>query len=381
MVAIKDQDCSIPGGSVNLFDGDWEALIQFLEEDDTKNRKDSAIAIVAHQIASQSLSAEEENFIAHSNEMAELIGSEKSDSFSTDDSYFSLHSEFDFLDENFSFNEPSCDDSSSSHNDVDNGYNDDTVQRLVVCNERREYSCQFEQNHTRDARNSELISYAQLIIDPEGNSLVTIMEIVDEIEREPRRHAGVICLNHKQTNHNPKKATLDWPLSNEQGLGNDEYRKCQDETLSTEHSSLSSETHGKHCDNSNNLGDDWLFSTTQSEPLFPTRFSNEPIIFSHRDEINKELCWLDETGIDLYLLEGSNDPWDCESSPRVNARCGNSLKRLFAAPRLCISLPHFGELKWRAYKHNQRALDLLCCGRRHVKTKFEGASYSTLYDL
>ena len=86
----------------------------------------------------------------------------------------------------------------------------------------------------------------------------------------------------------------------------------QDETLSTECSSLSSETfRGQDLTRSKEDDEDyWSFCDTGLYPHSKIRFTEEPIVFSNDRSMNQELCWLDKADVGLYLLEDCADPWD-----------------------------------------------------------------------
>jgi hypothetical protein len=183
------------------------------------------------------------------------------------------------------------------------------------------------------------------------------------------------------TRDNDGKTTDEWNVEKE------EDDPFQDETLSTECSSLSSEPCRKHGSNDHNFGDDddWGFPiNTHLYPPSPARFSDEPIVFSNDGSMDQRLCWLDEADIGLYLLQDCDDPWDYgDPSKGANARCGDSLKKLLSASRLCMPLTQLGESRWRASSGYHRPSDLPTGNHHngHHKAKPERTSYSILNDM
>jgi hypothetical protein len=384
------------------------------------------------------------------NDWAEPLGSEQRDlvlnnSSLTEYSCLSLHSEFDFLEEGILSTVPFDEEAVDSRdgvgdNDNDDDANDDegTVQSHDTCTVSGEQI--FEQTHNnpcedaripraeniRGATGERSISYAQLFFDPETKALVTLMEIANDHAGDGRRrrasrrskigndaigrshlarhknqpprgtplHRSPVALSKNRnddsgcksvaTRDNDRKtkdSTDEWDVEKE------EDRPFQDETLSTECSSLSSETCRKHDYDDHNFGDDddWGFpTTTQLFPPSPTRFSIEPIVFSNDGSMEQKLCWLDEADIGLYLLQDCDDPWDYGGpSKGANARCGDSLKKLLNASRLCMPLAQLGESKWRASSSYLRPSDLPTGNHHngHHKAKLERTSYSILNDV
>ena len=192
--------------------------------------------------------------------------------------------------------------------------------------------------------------------------------------------------NEKGEKHSAASSRESEQASNSTDVWNDdeelEDRPYQDETLSTECSSLSSATcrkRDRNHDEVNSESDDdrnWGFPVAQFHPPSPTRFSDEPIVFSNDRSMDQKLCWLDEADVGLYLLHNCDDPWDYGGSTR-GARCGESLLKLLNASRFCISLVQLGDLKWRASSTYHRTADLPNGNR----AKLERMSYSVLGDV
>ena len=129
-------------------------------------------------------------------------------------------------------------------------------------------------------------------------------------------------------------------------IEDEENRPSNDDTLSTKSSSSFSEICRK---NHSICRDVWDSPTSKADTSDPTRFRDEQIVFSSLTSMDRELCWLDDANIGLYLLHDCDDPWDNEGPSRESSvRCGESIKRLLNASWFCMSLVQLGDLKWRA---------------------------------
>mmetsp|Transcript_60024 Transcript_60024/g.147539 ORF Transcript_60024/g.147539 Transcript_60024/m.147539 type:complete len:364 (-) Transcript_60024:217-1308(-) len=217
------------------------------------------------------------------------------------------------------------------------------------------------------------ISYAQLFFDPETKNLVTIMEI--NLPNRPDLFCGSsssgssnIILGHDEEADpslgiQPFCRQVSAPRScSGSGIfgGNTSGRDFSggpvdsggrgrwavDETLLTECSSISSAT---STTSHEDCRDDVMFSVSPSKEKKTkhekdrTGFcydgavaDTEPIIFSHNDL--GEL-WFEENELSLYLLHDDGEPW--ETIGRKSG-CTESLKKLLAASRSCISLRQLG---------------------------------------
>ena len=252
------------------------------------------------------------------------------------------------------------------------------------------------------------ISYAQLFFDQENKTLVALMEIsncqkfticdnndhsgynvagcsshvVPHKRDLPRgislhRSSIVVTKNHQ---NDEGSHILSRNISNEwdSRMKDDDNRPFHDDTLSTECSSLSSVTYSKDdydCHDTSSLPE------MKPDPPPPTRFSDEPIVFSNDVSMEQNFCWLDEANIGLYLLHDCDDPWDSGVPTREsNARCGESIKKLLNASRFCISLVQLGELKWRVSSTYHNSSDPSHNYHNH-KTKIDQTSYSILKDV
>jgi hypothetical protein len=355
----------------------------------------------------------------------------------TEASCFSLRSEFDFLDEDVLSTVESVEDSRCGETEKESDgtiqssnrpVNSTEAQLQAIGNETGNHTNRPHSETVQDIPKGGSISYAQLFFDPESKALVTLMEIA--ADRGPGHgDRGTTGGNHcksardcrsrsrseKHKIHSPRRETpLHWPSVVVAKNSKDERscysvvsrgsetsptdtsgvddRQFQDETLSTECSSLSSRTCRKRDpeeDRKENeavdWGDDWgfpCFETPQLEPpVSPIRYLDEPIVFSNDCSMEEpKLCWLDEANIGLYLLHDCDDPWDYGGSTR-GARCGESLKRLLSLTRLCVSLTQLGESKWRASSGYHRASNFPNHNGNHQKAKVERTAYSVLNDV
>ena len=223
------------------------------------------------------------------------------------------------------------------------------------------------------------VSYAQLFFDPETKMLVTLMEMMNNVEpgghpsdkghqryaRQKNHRKGTPLHRSSLLNNNSSVATRDSRKSSDTD-------EPQDRTLLTECSSVSSEM-------SHNDGD-WGFHAVKFEHTSSvtkkTRYSDEPIVFSNDDSMD-QLCWLDEAEISLFLLHDCDDnTWDYGTAK--GARCTDTLKKLLKSSRLCISLPQIGESKWKA--SNNSSNNDLSKGNDY-KVQSERISYSVLNEL
>ena len=462
MIATDLQHYPNPDGNTNLFDAEWETLTKlsrtshlpeqatslcdgFVEKSETINRR------VATDLSPPTITEREKESTSPANDWVEPLENKRLDlilntSSLTEDSCFSLHSEFDFLEQedirsNVSFDEEAVD-SRDGVGDNDNSNDDDddeeeTVQSHSICTGSGEQDFDQTNNNAcedagmpraeiiRVATGGRSISYAQLFFDPETKALVTLMEIANDLAGDHRRRRASSRSRSKsdidavgrsrlaRRKNQPPRGTplhrspvaLSKTLNDDSGCNNvvtrdnnakttdstDEWdmekkddRPFQDETLSTECSSLSSEPCRKHIYSDHNFGDDddWGFPTTiHPYPPSPARFSDEPIVFSNDGSMDQRLCWLDEADIGLYLLQDCDDPWDYGG--RGNARCGDSLKKLLNASRLCMPLTQLGESRWRASSSYHRPSDLPTGNHHnsHHKAKPERTSYSILNDV
>lgn len=172
------------------------------------------------------------------------------------------------------------------------------------------------------------IPYAQLFFDPETQMLVTLMEVnfVNNSDLDYGSNNGEMYLKNA-----PKEAETS-PIMIQ---SMQEESRCLDETMLTEFSNSSSEIERD--------GPEWNPVDYSSQ-----RFSDEPIVFSHH---HTRHLWLEDSDLDLYLLEECADPWD--ASIRKSAGCTEALKNLLKL-RACVSLAlvrPVGESKWKS-SHN-----------------------------
>mmetsp|Transcript_4164 Transcript_4164/g.4655 ORF Transcript_4164/g.4655 Transcript_4164/m.4655 type:complete len:396 (-) Transcript_4164:2167-3354(-) len=211
------------------------------------------------------------------------------------------------------------------------------------------------------------ISYAQLFFDPETQMLVTLMEMnlglgYARKEREEYRNKKLFRQSLSiTTNNNVMKKDFKLETTNEVL-----DVRPQDQTLLTECSSISSETHYSF---------DYGFDTTDFDH-FPiatkTRFLDEPIVFSD-DDNNNRICWFEGRDFDTYLLHDCDDPWDFHSTK--GTKFADTLRKMLTASRCCISLPQIGESKWKASKGDNGL------SKGNCKAHSERLSYSVLEDL
>lgn len=431
MIATDQQHYHNPSGNMDtIFDAEWETLShisrtsRFSERinlsDDFQESVDHLKA-TSNRSITECLTTERDKSICLSSEWATSLGSDRLDlilsaSSLTDGSCLSLpdESEDDDILSTVRFDEEAIESRDGiSINDGDEG--DEAVQSncFSTKDNSRNKNTKMPANHAQEINGGGSISYAQLFFDPETKALVTLMEISNNLqptrqhrsssrrkndtsnERCSRLERRQTHLHRKTPLHRsfelPSKRDTDNSFSNSAGtrdgrkrsnsaegwsdVGTDDDSPFQDETLSTECSSLSSVTYRKNdgSHRGSDCGDDWFFSAAQLFPPAPVRFSDEPVVFSNDGSMEQRLCWLDEADVGLYLLEDCADPWDNYGSNRGGARCGESIKRLLSASKLCIPLTQLGESKWRAH---HRASSLSNGG--HHKPKL---SYSILNDF
>ena len=426
MIAIEEQLYPNPNRNKNnniVFDVEWESLSQishssrFSERvslyDDIRKSEDHF-----GKVAKTDPVSEREKSVGLSKDWAKSLGNDRFDliltaSSLTEGSCLSLHSEFDDILSTVPFDEETVNSSDSMNtNDEED---DESVQSLGIPNqEMTKKDIRIRTiDYVQEFKERRSVSYAQLFFNPETEALGTLMEIPNNIQPSRRRHTtsrnkidkdtrGFSNLEQRKSDH-PRGIPLhqysalllkshidnsirqsavkrDGDHTKEWNLDQDEDDSpFQDETLSTECSSLSSATFRKH--DHNHCEDDWDFTATLLYPASPTRFSDEPIVFSNDSSMDQKLSWLNEADICLYLLQDCDDPWDHGgSNRRGNARCGNSIKKLLNASRHCISLPQLGESKWRASSTNFRTPSLSNGNQpiNHHKAKLERMSYSIL---
>ena len=212
------------------------------------------------------------------------------------------------------------------------------------------------------------ISYAQLFFDPQTKNLVTIMEI--NLPNRP----DLFCASSSSGFSN---IIMDFDEGTDPSLGIQPFcrqvsapRSCivggstsandfnrgafetggrgrwaVDETMITECSSISSAT-STTCHE--DCRDDMMFAVTlgeekENDEKDRTEFfyngavpGTEPIIFSHN---NVSDSWFEENELGLYLLHDDGEPWDAIGRKKG---CTESLKKLLAASRSCISLRQLG---------------------------------------
>eukprot|EP00536_Pseudo-nitzschia_multiseries_P000913 jgi/Psemu1/2112/gm1.2112_g len=241
------------------------------------------------------------------------------------------------------------------------------------------------------------VSYAQLFFDPETKSLVTLMEVAKNTASGAIRSDNFSkchqCHLRRKDAFNRRGTPLhrsslllqnndaSFELSRRDGrTPNDENIPFLDKTILTECSSISSAASEEE---DGGGGDHWAFLGAGSNHDLPwedtaPRYPEEPIVFSNDESMgDHRMCWLEEAEIDLYLLHDCDDVWDYGTAN--NSRCTDSLKKLLMASRLCISLPHIGELKWKASTGNHNASGDFSSGN-NGKIKLERPSYATLAD-
>ena len=226
------------------------------------------------------------------------------------------------------------------------------------------------------------ISYAQLFFDPATKNLVTIMEVnfsnhvVDlfsgsgdpsstEDDRSSNPSLGIktfhghpntsnrACVGGITRNDDPMMTTTGYSSNGAPVFVAAEGRRHHvDETLLTECSSISSATSTTTNDRDESRNDlSYSFTrddlTTKNDPYNPNAFGGggdddhggmEPIIFSHNDVGQ---LWFEENELSLYLLHDDGEPWDTMGLGRKGS-CTDSLKKLLAASRSCISLRQLG---------------------------------------
>ena len=433
MIATDQQHYHNPSGNMDtIFDAEWETLShisrtsRFSERlnlsDDFQESVDHSKA-TSNRSISECLTTERDKSIYLSSEWATSLGSDRLDlilsaSSLTDGSCLSLHDGCDVGDDDIlstvRFDEEAIESRDGiSINDGEEGHEAVQSRCISTKNNIRNENTKMPVSDTQEITGGGSISYAQLFFDPETKALVTLMEISNNSqptrqrrvssrrkndngnERRSRLERRQTQLQRKTPLHRsfelPSKRDTDNSFSNSAGtrdgrkrsnsaegwsdVGADDDSPFQDETLSTECSSLSSMTYRKNdgSHRGSDCGDDWVFSAAQLFPPAPTRFSDEPVVFSNNGSMEQRLRWLDEADIGLYLLEDCADPWDNYDSNRGGARCGESIKRLLNASRFCIPLTQVGESKWRA---NHRASSL--SNGEHHKPKL---SYSILNDF
>ena len=211
------------------------------------------------------------------------------------------------------------------------------------------------------------ISYAQLFFDPETKNLVTIMEInlpnrpdlfcgssssgssniilgVDE-GTDPSLGIQPFCRQVSAPRSCSGGGTFGRGTSgrvfNEGAVDTGgRGRWAVDETLLTECSSISSAT---STTSHEDCRDDVMFPVSPSEEKTNHEkdrtgffYDSEPIIYSHNDLSG---CWFEENEVSLYLLHDDGEPWDDIGRKKG---CTESLKKLLAASRSCISLRQLG---------------------------------------
>ena len=411
MIATEQQHYPNYGRNMNnMFDVDWETLSQISRTsereslyEDGQKLGDQAKKCSEHE---KSTDLSNDWVMALGNERLDFILNASSSSSLTDGSCYSLQSEFDDLDDGIistvSFDYDEILDSRDSSNTSDQKCEDGVSAK-----------------NAQDFIGGGSISYAQLFFDPQTKALVTLMEISNTIQptrschtqnkrrngAETRRTQGIVhpekkqereretplhcsseLLSKSESSGSFRRSTIkrgNNPIKGRDHNQDEDDSPFQDDTLSTECSSLSSQTFRGH-DRSRSKEDDgadWGFPATNLHPISPTRFADEPIVFSNDRSMNQDLCWLDKADVGLYLLEDCADPWEYGgSSGRGSARCGESIKRLLTASTRCISLPQLGELKWRASAPYYRTPDLSYGMHQNHKTKIERMSYSILND-
>ncbi len=441
MISTEQKHCYKHTRSIDtIFDAEWETLSHIsrasrlsekviLSDEFEESEEQLGKTTISDSILSDI--TERDKSVSLSSEWATSLGSDRLDLILTpsslsEGSCHSLNDEYNIGDDgilsNTPFQEEAVDDRDSINNIGANEHDDAVLSHRPSIKDAERDHMKKRRNGVEEYSGGGSISYAQLFFDPETKALVTLMEISNNIlptnrgrtssrrkkmqssrlERHQEHiHKGTPL--HRSTEL-PSKSKTNVSFSNSavtavkrnindsiEGLGNedddDDDSPFQDETLSTECSSLSSATfrrndqgqRGNECQRGNEYGDDWIFPERhQCSPSI--RFSEEPIVFSNDGSMEKKLCWLEEADIGLYLLEDCDDPWDtCGSNHGGNARCGDSLKKLLNASKFCISLTQLGESKWRTASSYHRTSDF--CNGDHHKAKLERMSYSILNDF
>lgn len=233
---------------------------------------------------------------------------------------------FVFVDENeAALNRSSC---SSLTDDSDLTWEIDPAENVVLFRDD-DYAVVNPVVHQRQSKRNKpkSVSYAQLFFDPETQMLVTLMEVNLVSCSSMLKDDNISPLIHCESSlSKAQKDDTDSKI-----MPGQEESRFQDQTLLTECSSTSSDVAREGPER---------FSFDKSK----LRFSDEPIVFSHR---GTDQFWLEENDLNLYLLEDCADPWD--GTFRKSHGCTETLKKLLML-RSCISLEsirQLGEAKWK----------------------------------
>jgi hypothetical protein len=171
--------------------------------------------------------------------------------------------------------------------------------------------------HRSERNKSKVVSYAQLFFDPETHMLVTLLEV------NLGDQSSVFQVADMKHHENDKSKVISFPAQTES--------QFQDQTILTECSSISS-------GNDRQRPDLAPFGTSKS------RFSDEPIVFSHHC---CSQCRNEKNDLSLHLLQDNGDPWDDRTGKSVG--CKETLKKLLLH-RSCVSLESLrqvGDAKWK----------------------------------